>query len=75
MSMTRKHYVFFANDLNDVLRQSLPDTIKVKAETIYEIAVQLSTTFKSENPKFDRARFLDAAFEGFEQYRPDSNRN
>jgi hypothetical protein len=75
MSMTRKHYVSLADDLNAVLRQSLPATIEAKAETIYEVAVQLSTTFRYDNPNFDRGRFLDAAFAGFEQYRPDQNRN
>jgi hypothetical protein len=75
MSMTRKHYVSLADDLNNVLRRSLPDTIEDKASVIFEVAQQMANTFRSDNPHFSQSRFLDAAFAGFEQYRPDVTRN
>jgi hypothetical protein len=71
MSYTRRDYDDTAAALNSVLRHSLSDTIKTRAETIYLAAKAVGRDLKAKNYRFNEDRFMAAVFEGFEQYRPD----
>jgi hypothetical protein len=55
--MTRKHYILIANSLGSHMRFERGDS---KAqEVIYLTAQELSHALHADNPRFDRARFLE----------------
>jgi hypothetical protein len=66
--MTRKHYKEVARILKEVNEMKVGDddsrSINIKEDVIFMIAGRLSILFKSDNPRFDRTRFLNAINEG-----------
>ena len=55
--MTRKDYVAIAQAINDEIRPYSEHAIQ---STVYNIIDNLCDTFQEDNPRFDRARFLEA---------------
>jgi hypothetical protein len=58
--MTRKHY----REIAEVLREQYRWTKGTDAEQVVRVtASELATICKRDNPRFDRARFMDAIFD------------
>lgn len=57
--MTKKHFEAIAEILRDQLMLSDPNSDAAAAIT--QTALQVADVCKLANPRFDRARFLDAA--------------
>jgi len=73
MSYTRRDYEDLAADLNSVLRHSVPDTIRARADSIWLAALAIGRDLAAKNPRFSSGQFMNNVFDGFEQYRPDTH--
>ena len=64
--MTRKHYKEVARILKEILEMEVGagNSRRVKEDVVFMIAGRLSILFQSDNPRFDRTRFLNAINEG-----------
>jgi len=55
--MTKKHYEAIAEVINDVIR---PYDERAVQNLVYDVTNDLADYFESDNPRFDRDRFLTA---------------
>ena len=58
--MTKKHFEAIAMNIKVEQEQPMYDELPACREAIRDVATRLSAQFNIENPRFDRARFLDA---------------
>ena len=59
MSLTRKDYVAVAKVLHSQMIASFPNLAGMEA--VQNIAIELASTFKADNPRFEAPTFFDAA--------------
>lgn len=59
--MSRKHYVAAAKVINHAVSLAVLNEDSRSLELLAEVAEGLADTFADDNPRFDRARFYDAA--------------
>lgn len=62
MAISRKHYVALASVIRDVYgKYPEPNDVETRA-AIRVIVSEMCRVFKSDNPNFDRERFIRASF-------------
>jgi len=59
-SMTRKDYVLIANAISDLMISQRDRGAFAHAPSLDEVARELAYALEGDNPRFDRARFLQA---------------
>jgi len=58
--MTTKDYTLIAQAISDALNTWSRENSVRERQAIIDVAMTLSSRLESENPRFDRAKFLEA---------------